>query len=213
MVPASPETAQQTRAKLLDAAGELFAEKGYEAVTIREICTRANANVASVNYHFKDKQSLYFEVVKTIINFAHQAAASSTKGTPKQQLTEFISQYLRGLLGAGRPAWVTRLMMREMADPTPALKHIVETVIAPTETRLRGIIAAVINDSPDKLEVRLCAHSIIGQCLHYKHATPVMTHLWPTLWDDPKCLDTLVAHITAFSLGGLKQMKSSGGSK
>ena len=57
-------TAQDTtKARLLEAAGEEFAEKGFEGATIRSIIERARANIAAVNYHFGDKERLYIQAV------------------------------------------------------------------------------------------------------------------------------------------------------
>jgi AcrR family transcriptional regulator len=53
-----------TKNRLLEAAGQVFSEKGYELATVREICDRAEANVASVNYYFGDKQRLYTDAVR-----------------------------------------------------------------------------------------------------------------------------------------------------
>lgn len=206
MVTASPETSQQTRAKLLASAGELFAEKGFDAVTVREICAHAGANVAAVNYHFGDKQSLYCEVVKSLVAFVERAAFNSQQGPPEEQFRQFVSQYLQGLLGAGRPAWALRLVQREFANPTPALKQVVDVVIRPTEQRLCHIIGQILGAGANKETIRLCAHSVIGQCLHYRHAQPVFVHLWPSLWDDPNRLDELVHHITTFSLAAFRQL-------
>lgn len=206
MVEASQETSQQTRAKLLASAGELFAEKGFDAVTVREICAHAGANVAAVNYHFGDKQSLYCEVVQSLLAFVQRAASHSQQGPPEEQFHQFVSQYLQGLLGAGRPAWALRLVQREFINPTPALKHIVDTIIRPTEQRLCQIIGQILGADASKETIRLCAHSVIGQCLHYKHAQPVFMHLWPNLWDDPNRLEELAQHITSFSLAAFRQM-------
>jgi len=57
----------ETRARLLDAARRLFAERGFEDVTVREICREAGANLALVNYYFGDKLGLYLEVVNQAI--------------------------------------------------------------------------------------------------------------------------------------------------
>ena len=61
------QTEQETRNRLLNAAGEVFAEKGFKSATVRAICDRAGANIAAVNYHFGDKEHLYSEVLR----FAH----------------------------------------------------------------------------------------------------------------------------------------------
>src|SRR3954466_1727491 len=88
----------KTRQQLIEAAGQVFAEHGYRAATVREICMRAGANVASIHYHFGDKEKLYLEVLR----YAHQKDNESNPGlsktaahlSPEERLKQFIKSLL-----------------------------------------------------------------------------------------------------------------------
>ncbi|HUI43190.1 MAG TPA: TetR family transcriptional regulator, partial [Terriglobia bacterium] len=63
----------EARQRLLNVAAELFAEQGFNNVTVREICQVAATNVAAVNYYFRDKLGLYKEVVEMAAKAVHQS--------------------------------------------------------------------------------------------------------------------------------------------
>src|ERR1700722_18946653 len=97
--------ADTTRARILEAAGAVFAEKGCDSATIRDICQLAGANIAAVNYHFGDKQRLYVQAVKR----AHQALVELTPlpkwppDTPARlKLRDFIETFLTRVLSSDR---------------------------------------------------------------------------------------------------------------
>ena len=56
----------RTQERLLEAAGQIFADVGYRAATVRQICQKAGANVAAVNYYFGDKEGLYLAVLRSV---------------------------------------------------------------------------------------------------------------------------------------------------
>ena len=84
-----------TRDKLIEAAGHLFAERGYRAATIRKICRRAKANVAAVNYTFGDKMGLYTEVLRHSVRAARTdalAAALDASRSPEEMIRATIQK-------------------------------------------------------------------------------------------------------------------------
>src|SRR5262245_57443958 len=125
----------KTRERILDAAGEVFAEKGLRDATIREIIARAKANLAAVNYHFRGKEGLYAEVLEREMRAMHaKHPLDADGGTPERRLKAFVDAFLRRVTDRG--SRVGRLMSREMIDPTAALDLLCERVIRPIYERL-----------------------------------------------------------------------------
>src|SRR5258708_5297063 len=123
-----------TRSKLVDVAGEAFAERGYDAVGVREICQLAGANAAAVNYHFGDKRGLYVACLR------HAQSCQVDELTPPHwpegcspadKLRAFIRAMLESKLASSRPRWHLELMLREMVRPTDACQEIVEDYSRP----------------------------------------------------------------------------------
>jgi TetR/AcrR family transcriptional regulator, regulator of cefoperazone and chloramphenicol sensitivity len=96
-----------TRQRLLEAAGEVFAERGFRAATVRDICQRARANVAAVNYHFGDKEHLYTAVLKYAFSCALQKypplLGLDDTASPEQRLRVFIRSFMLRLLAETVP--------------------------------------------------------------------------------------------------------------
>src|SRR5438105_14110584 len=120
-----------TQQRLLEAAEEIFAEKGFKATSIRAICKRAGANIAAVNYYFGDKEKLYIETVK----YAHRGCTEGAPfpewvpdTPPVQKLRDFIRVMVSRMLSPQSPASL-QLMMREMAHPTAACVEVVREYI------------------------------------------------------------------------------------
>ncbi len=200
----------ETRQRLLEAAGEVFAERGFKNTTIREICRRAQANLAAVNYHFGDKEGLYAAVMKYAYACALEkyplAQRESEEMPAVDRLHAFIRYLLRSIFEKGPPAWLGKIMAREMTEPTRALDDLVESIIYPMSQKLAAIVQALLGKQvPDDL-VHRCQMSIISQCLHYRNARPVIQRLFPEHQYSPEDITAMADHITRFSLGGLQEL-------
>lgn len=202
------EASDPTRKKIVNAAGEIFAEQGYQAATIREICSRAGVNVAAVNYHFRDKAGLYVEAIRQSVGSGHcEAVLARQSGLPPEEvLRQTILGLCRRMIGAERPSWAFRLMAHELGQPTPALAEVVSEIIRPNYETLRATLAAILHLPPDHETTRMCAHSVIGQIIHYVHARPVIALLWPDLKMTPETVEMLAAHIAAFSVCSVQEL-------
>ncbi|MDB5335725.1 MAG: Transcriptional regulator TetR [Planctomycetaceae bacterium] len=198
---------EQTRDRLLEAAGEIFAEYGFQAATVRDICRRGKANVAAVNYYFGDKQALYIAAVER----AHCSAAGLInvvwpKGwTPQQKLSVFVRQWLEQQLAENLPSWHMRLMLREMSDPTDACVKLVEAYIRPMAETLRGVIRELTREDLAERQGRMIGFSIVSQCLFYKVHRPIAELLVGREEYTHFNLPAIAEHITRFSLAALGQ--------
>ncbi len=202
---------EQTRARLLDAAREVFSQHGFQDATVREICRRAEANVAAVNYHFGSKDGLLAEALNFASLAALQKANVQADECPRKRLRMFIHDFMLMLLDEKNPSSQCRMMARELADPTPALDKIVREAIAPLHEFLGKLVREIVGVKASEAELRRYVHSILGQCLFYRHSQPVLQRLHPRLRYDHKEIVAIAEHIADFSLEGLKRKAKKSG--
>lgn len=200
----------QTQLRVVQAAGPIFADKGFDRATIREICTAAEANLASVNYHFGDKETLYLEAVRHAHALKMEQVPLSqwpSNTPPEEQLRFFIRAMLSRMLGTDELDWGTRLLMREMIEPTIACKSIVEDFIRPQLQLLLSILDEMVPQNISFHRKHQMAFSIVGQCLHYRVAREFVNLLIPEK-ERAEHFDRnhLVDHITEFSLAAIKNL-------
>ncbi len=204
----TPPTARSrdTRQRLLDAAGEVFAECGFRDATTQAICRRADANIAAVHYHFGDKEQLY----RAVIQYAERCAAESRPANlgvdapAEKRLRAHIESFLVRLFDEGQPAWFGKLMAREMSEPTPGLDVIVQEKIDVTYRLVETIVRDLVGPEASDDDVRACVLSVQGQCLFYRHCHPVITRLFPDRCFGRNEVPELANHITRFSLAGIR---------
>ncbi len=205
--PASGNAPRDPRDRILDAAGLEFADRGYEAATVRDICLAAGVNVAAVNYYFGDKRRLYVESVK----HAHRERVRQVpepewaEGTPPaRKLRDFVGNMLERMLGFGQPGWQIRLMLREVLQPTEACRELVEDYIRPHFAMLVSILRELTAGQLDEPHLRRVALSVVGQCFLYRAAGDVVGMLVPA--KELRSLHTpspLADHVTALTLAAL----------
>ena len=202
-----------TRNRILHAAGTIFAEKGFESATVREICNAANSNLSSINYHFGDKETLYLETLKLSQVLKKEQSPFPpflADVEPEEKLRVFVQIILHRMIGEPELGWPTRLMMREMLHPTSASEHFVEGFIRPQF----NILLSILNDLlPPETELHLrrkIAFSVIGQCLHYRVSAGFVSILLP---EDERAehfgIEQLAEHIVEFTLAALKHYSPS----
>ncbi|SHF95477.1 transcriptional regulator, TetR family [Desulfacinum infernum DSM 9756] len=201
----------ETRQRLLDAACRVFAEKGYKAARVADICRRARANVAAVNYHFGNKAALYVEAWKYAFSLGKPTAADIPAHLdPEERLRAFVRRFLRHVVEPDASHLFMRLYFMELIHPTGLVNEIWQQLIEPHRRVLLRILADLLGKDPSDPQVLFCELSVVGQCraacmlrhrdLEYLLDAPVTDDL----------VDRLTDHITRFSLAGIHATMTNG---
>ena len=201
-----------TQQKLLAAACEVFAENGFKNTTVRDICNRAEVNVAAINYHFGNKEKLYEAVWENSNRAAVKKRMDeldlARTDAPEIRIRLFVKTLLRNILDQNRPEWDFRIVAHEMISPTAAFDKIVDRVVRPGFLFLRDLVQEILGEDVPKEKIEKCTLSIVGQCLYYRFANPVVRQLLPEQTFYEKGLEEIADHITEFSLAALKQLRA-----
>lgn len=207
---ATSHESTETRTRLLEAAGRLFAERGYEATSVRDITAEAECNVASVNYHFGGKENLYFESFRELVTELRdrrtEAIRRDMSAVEEPTLEYFLESFAAGfmdpLVGDGSGRRFLTIINREMADPHLPRELFVEEFLNPM-MEVAGEALVRVAPSLDPDTARLCLMSMVSQLLH---ALMIRKHFVREEGATvvPGDLNNHIAHIVRFTAGGVR---------
>jgi AcrR family transcriptional regulator len=156
-----------------------------------------------VNYYFGDKQRLYVDAVVRAHRWRVEQARLpewSDHTPPQKKLADFITTFIRRVRTGPGDTWHTKLMLRELANPTAACAELAQSSIRPQFEILLKILRELLPANANDDELRLTAFSIVGQCLFYHFADPVIRNLLAADEYAELEIDRLARHIADFSL-------------
>ena len=201
-----PSGPDNTRERLLEAAGEIFAAKGFHAATIREICAGADTNHASVSYYFGGKVQLYAAALTCALSDMPEAITDAPTPVlpPEQELYDALHEIIIGSADLPRPAWHRHLLLRELSAPTSACQPLLADYLRPRYERLHHIVERLVHDDMSPQERRLLALLLLTQATSGALLDRLASLLWPEQ-PDRALTDArpLAAILSRFSLAAL----------
>lgn len=200
---------EATRLRIIEAAGQVVAEKGYQDTTSKEICKRAGVNLAAVNYHFGSRDGLYLAVISEVmghlleLEYLKQVAASDKSA--EEKLGEMIDGLVHSLIE--ERSWHTRVWAREILTPSPVLPAITATeamprieIVLPLLSELTGIAS----DDPKRFYGLL---GLMSPCLILLIIDPDQPTPIQPIYSRPA--DEIAEHIKRFIFSGLHSFAES----
>lgn len=204
---------EASRARILEAAGRLFAEHSFASVSVRRIATAAGVNLSAIGYHFGGKEELYGAVLRQLIldtqpmigpAIAQLDARVAAAAGDRRELARVMAAFLRGLLasilGTDRMGWQMVLMLREFHQPSSWLPMLLEERIHPLHNAVAGLVGAATGRPAEAPETRLLTAALIGQCMAMGAARRV---IWARLdWDEytPERVEFVIATVVPAAL-------------
>ncbi len=200
-----------TKQRLLESACRVFAEKGYRDATIAEISSLAHTNIAAVNYHFRDKKTLYIEAWRQAFHQSleqHPADGGVKSNAPAEQ--RFYGMVLSGLKRFENANYEFEIMRKEFANPTGLLAEVVRKSIEPLNEHMFSIVKELLGSKVPQWQAKLCMRSIVTQFFPMVHQRPKQSqkHAFKSPVEDLHInVERLAHHITQFSLAGLREIR------
>jgi len=202
----------ETRKRILSAACEVFAARGYTKATVAEICRRAQANTAAINYHFQDKKSLYVEVWRHLAAEAmrlyplHGGVASTAPA--RERLHGFLLSLIQRMTDRGRLGAFHRLRALEMANPTGLMDRVRWEVIRPMREYTLQVLADLLGGGVTDQELRFCELSLVGPCMMAQLTCQQPGRMPAVSLFEPAEVEAFAGHCTDFMMAGIESIRS-----
>lgn len=210
--PAASGAGAKARARLLEAAGEVFARHGFEGATSREICVCAGLNLAAVNYHFGGVEALYVAALREAdirTTWVDKVNLEGFAELPAKEKLKAVLRHLVFQLSAPGDAWEMRLVYRELTIPTFAHEEFLATGIEPRRLFMRAIIAEILECPPDAPAVGRCMLTVMAPWMTLSVINrPTLHTFLPDLDAHCEGVERLVDHVERFCLAGIEAIRA-----
>lgn len=191
-----------TKARLLEAAKNVFIEHGYEGTTVQMIAEAADANIAAINYHYGSKADLYAQYVAEHLeaSMGRMPSLLDKPSDPEGQLRKFIVWFFERYY----PDSPLRRINQDMvAMKREFIDSILEKVIKPEFEASREFVTAILPAGTPEKTIQCWIKCIISLCTGPIHGA----HLYPTLFPgtvfDKAEVDSQAEHVAQLILDGL----------
>lgn len=177
----SEAVADSTRRRIVAAAGEIFADQGFEATTVREICQNARTNVASVNYHFGDKRRLYevcLEEARRHRDALFPMPAIDAGLPAVVRMVRFLEGIVYRFLASDPFSWEGRLILREMLQPSAVGRPLLEQGVRPQFEYMLKLIQEIAPTAAVQDQYHACYY-VVGQCILFRTGNALVNYLTP----------------------------------
>lgn len=197
-----------TRERVLESACQLFAERGYRDTTVKEICERADANVAAVNYYFRSKEKLYAEAWRRAFQQSQEAhpphGGVPEDAPPEERLRGRIRALIHQVADEDNQAF--QIAHREMADPTGLLREVKRECLRPLREAMTELIGELLGPDVPRKWVHFCEASVGGQCFSVvRHARKRKTcgPTPPAVEEVRRDVNGYAEHVFRFCMAGI----------
>jgi len=200
---------QRTRAQLLEIAGRVFAEQGFDGATGQDICRRAGVNAAAIVYHFGGMAGLHRAVLeeaqRRLVSTEALTAAVRAEHDPQRQLEAFLGLIVRALTSPVSQSWAGRLFSREWVTPSSVYGPAHDRALAARSRTLKSIVSALTGrPTDDPLVARGCI-SVMAPCaLLLLVNRRKLQRLLPQLNLNAESAPQITRHLVDFALAGLR---------
>ncbi len=202
--------ADSTKERLLAMAEKLFAEKGYDGVSVREITQAAECNLAAINYYFGNKKNLYLDVFRqrlvprmTKIRRQFEDILSRQGQIDLEAVIRaFITAFMKMPNADEHPDYFDSLIHREIHNPTGALEILIDDAILPFFQVMLGLFKDCMPEDADDMHLKLGVLSLQALSIHFSHARIPVSRLTGKQYDDA-FINLLIDHMVSFALHGL----------
>ena len=191
---------ESTQARLLQASALLFAEYGYEGVSMRQIARATNLTQAAIYHHFSNKNDLYIAAIQHIYTSRTLALVSevSRESDPAKQLGLVVERLLR--VFADQPQFQQIYFRELLSGDRERLQFITEQVFP----EIDNFLDSLMRELAPHMDSHLMVLSLAGLLLHHLEARK-LSLVMDEGQQQHQELDTLAQHITALLLHGVSR--------